>query len=341
MQKSLYHVKSVNSSLVQLLELFCRTHGLDLPSHALQYKVNQRVPFAEWLFLLNHIEQQYPVSGLGLKIASLAKPQHLGILGYIGLSCHNLMEALTLFYKYQRLSYDFMNVSVSSCENELMISWEFDPYCKAGSLADETMIAIFFNLTNQLVYPQRITVNRIEFVSSVPKNLQLYEQYFNCPLEFNCSKTNMYFPLSDLSLTVSQADPVLNQILSHQAESLLAELPECNSFDEVVQHGIIHAVHQGQISLEYVAQQLGYNKRMFQYKLQQQGYTFKQRLNQVRKDLAISYLADSSLSILDISLLLSYQEQTSFNRSFKNWTGMSPLQYRRCILGEFLEEQEE
>ncbi|MCU4358131.1 AraC family transcriptional regulator [Acinetobacter ursingii] len=340
MQRTFYHIKSVSSNLMRLLELFCDQHDLTLPDRVKDYALNERVPFSEWLFLLNYIEQQYPVPALGLKIAELVKPEHLGIMAYIGLSSDNLTQALSSFLQFQRLSYDFMDVSVKCHDNELIISWEFDPYFKAGAVADETMIAIFFNLVNQLIYPNRITINRIEFVSASPKNPQLYESYFNCPVEFSHNKTNMYFPLSNLNLTVPSADPVLNQILIQQADILLQELPECNSFDEVVQRAIIHAVHQGKISIEYVAQQLGYTSRMFQYKLKQQGYTFKQRLNQVRKELAIGYLADPSLSILDISLLLSYQEQTSFNRSFKNWTGMSPLQYRRVILDEFFEEQD-
>ncbi|WP_130803875.1 AraC family transcriptional regulator [Acinetobacter ihumii] len=341
MQKTFYHIKSVNANLLQLLMLFCEQHGLNLPPHVHQYTVNERVPFAEWRALLDDIEQQYPVPALGLKIANLVQPQHMGILGYIGLSCNNLAEALSFFLKYQRLSYDFMDVSVTCQQDELIISWSFDPYFKAGALADETMIAIFYNLTNQLVYPEKIGLNRVDFVSATPKNPQLYEQYFNCPVEFNHNKTNMYFSLSNLNLSVSQADPVLNQILNQQAASLIQELPECNSFDEAVQRTIIHAVHQGKISIESVAQQLGYTSRMLQYKLKQQGYTFKQRLNQVRKDLAVSYLADQSLSILEISLLLSYQEQTSFNRSFKSWTGLSPLQYRRQIIEGFMEEDHE
>ncbi|MDN5622625.1 MAG: AraC family transcriptional regulator, partial [Acinetobacter sp.] len=49
----------------------------------------------------------------------------------------------------------------------------------------------------------------------------------------------------------------------------------------------------------------------------------------VRKGLALQYLEDGSLNINEISALLAYNEQSSFNRAFKTWFGMSPIQWRK------------
>ncbi|WP_155769208.1 helix-turn-helix domain-containing protein, partial [Acinetobacter gerneri] len=40
------------------------------------------------------------------------------------------------------------------------------------------------------------------------------------------------------------------------------------------------------------------------------------------------YLKNSDLSISQITNLLAYKEQPSFNRSFKLWTGLTPLEWR-------------
>jgi len=148
-------------------------------------------------------------------------------------------------------------------------------------------------------------------------------------VEFESDHVEIYISMNSLDLTVPNADPILNDILTKQANLLLSKRPHLDVFDELVQKSIIQAVSKGNISVEYVANQIGLPSRIFQMKLKQQGYTFKERLNQVRRDLAFDYLADLNLSILDISMLLAYQEQTSFIRAFKTWTGMSPLQYRK------------
>lgn len=327
--KRFYHIKSVTSGLIDLLELFGSKQNLNITRRSNSYNVDKRIPFTEWLSILQEIEQHYAKPALGLEIAKYVQPSHLGTLGYIGLSCENLLEALPIFVKYQRLCYDFMQMDVYFEGDDIVVTWEFDPNFKAGQLADETMIAILFNIVNLMVFPNRVKLNKVQFVFERPKRPRTYEKYFECNVEFARDKTRMFFAQSNLNLSVNKADPFLNRILHRQADILLAELPACDSFDELVQKTIIKAIHQGDISIEYVANKIGLPTRLFQYRLQKQGYSFKQRLNQVRKDLALQYLEDQSLNISEIAALLAYNEQSSFNRAFKIWLGKSPIQWRK------------
>jgi AraC-like DNA-binding protein len=53
----------------------------------------------------------------------------------------------------------------------------------------------------------------------------------------------------------------------------------------------------------------------------------------MRKDLALHYLADASLSISRIAWLLGFQEVSAFTYAFRRWTGQAPTQMRADILG--------
>lgn len=53
-------------------------------------------------------------------------------------------------------------------------------------------------------------------------------------------------------------------------------------------------------------------------------------LNTTRKELAQHYLSRSSISPGEISYLLGFQESSSFIRSFRGWTGITPGEYRRA-----------
>ena len=70
------------------------------------------------------------------------------------------------------------------------------------------------------------------------------------------------------------------------------------------------------------------NVRSLQRKLQQKDTSFKKILNEVREDLALKYIKDSSLTVSEISFLLGFAETSSFSRAFKRWTGGSPKAYR-------------
>ncbi|WP_043971566.1 AraC family transcriptional regulator [Acinetobacter sp. NBRC 110496] len=322
-------VKLVSSAMLNLLIYFCVKNDLKNAKYLSEYKTNQLIPFDEWAELLDEINQKYPKPTLGLEISKYAQPKHLGILGYIGLSCENILEVLNFFIKYQRLFCETKPAKMSVSDKFIVISWGVDPYSKNNALIDEVLMGVFYVFLNQLVHPNIIEVHQVDFCVEKTKNFYNYENFFGCPVVLESEEVAIYISMNSLDLKVSNADPVLNDILLKQANLLLSKRPHLDVFDELIQKTLIQAVKKGNISVDYVAHKIGLPSRILQLKLKQQGYTFKEKLNQVRRDLAFDYLADLNLSILDISMLLAYQEQTSFIRAFKAWTGMSPLQYRK------------
>jgi AraC-like DNA-binding protein len=77
-----------------------------------------------------------------------------------------------------------------------------------------------------------------------------------------------------------------------------------------------------------VAEQLGQTTRTLQRKLKEAGSSFQEVLDQTRRELAEHYLAQAELSITDIAYMLGFQEQSSFNHAFKDWTGVNPGAFR-------------
>ncbi|MEC8428056.1 MAG: AraC family transcriptional regulator, partial [Pseudomonadota bacterium] len=48
----------------------------------------------------------------------------------------------------------------------------------------------------------------------------------------------------------------------------------------------------------------------------------------LRRDIAIDKLVNENLSIAEIGQILGFVEPASFTRAFKQWTGVSPAEYR-------------
>jgi AraC-like DNA-binding protein len=61
--------------------------------------------------------------------------------------------------------------------------------------------------------------------------------------------------------------------------------------------------------------------------------TWQQLLDRTREQLARQYLADRTLTLSDIALLLGFSEQSAFNRAFRRWTGLTPAHVRRSVAG--------
>lgn len=322
-----FNQESVNGGLAMLVQHFCTQQGLPIPLECFQYQGTQRIPFSIWQQILHQVDEQYQQPAVGLQIARLIEPAHIGIMGYLGLSCQNLGEALQRFERYHRLAYDCNDMHIDIHNQLVEIRWGISAG-KPGQLVDETAIGLFKNIAEQLIHPAPLTLSQVEFVNPQPAHPRIYEQYFGCPVTFNAVQTRISFPVNLLAAPVNRADQTLQQLLENQAAALLHELPEHDDFDQQLQQYMTQAVQQGSICIEDIAQRMGLSTRGLQRQLVKRSYSFQQRLAQVRETLAKQYLLDPKLSLIDIALLLAYSEQSAFQRAFKQWTGQTPYQWR-------------
>ncbi|WP_436897514.1 AraC family transcriptional regulator ligand-binding domain-containing protein [Acinetobacter gyllenbergii] len=312
-----------------LLVSFCSRNNILISNKIVKLKIDELIPLQEWISLLDEINHQYSKSGLGLEISKHVDPRNFGILGYLLLSCNTVLDALMQFEKYQRLNLETKETTLFFKDNSVVISWEKDIYIKNNSLIDELLMAIFVKIFNQLVYPNSIVIDKIFLNSEKKRPSYIYENFFGCPVEFLDEGASIHISMDSAFLEISSSDPLLNSILTKQADFRLAKFSNTDNFDDLLSNGILKAIKYNTVNVDYVANTIGLSTHTFQLKMKAKGYSFKEKLSLLRRDLAIDFLLNENLSILEISKLLGYREQTSFIRSFKGWTGISPLQYRK------------
>jgi AraC-like DNA-binding protein len=137
----------------------------------------------------------------------------------------------------------------------------------------------------------------------------------------------MTFPAEVLDRPLSSA----NRELALAHDRVLGEFVAKLQRDDIVSRtksAISDWLPSGDFSSEAVARALHMSPRSLQRKLAAQGTTFRKLLQAVREELAQSYLADGSLTLLEISYLLGFSEQSAFSRAFKRWTGSTPQDFR-------------
>ena len=71
------------------------------------------------------------------------------------------------------------------------------------------------------------------------------------------------------------------------------------------------------------------SERSLQRHLAEEGSSYQQLLNDTRRQLAERYLQDGQLPATEIALLLGYSEPSVFFRAFRQWSGMTPGEYRQ------------
>ncbi len=320
--------RSVSGTLANLIKGYSEQHGLTTPELCSRYIGSKRIPIMVWVAMLKAVAEHDPRPGLGLAIAARVEPKHVGILAYLSLSCHTLAEVLQHLQHYHRLAYDGSQLVVRLLADQVEISWGKDAG-DLGLLADETAIGFFYTILHQLIAPHPLSLISVDFIHPEPKHAEVYRQFFGCPVHFGQARTCVRIATQYLLLPLVREDSTLRDILDQQAQALLAELPTHDSFDGLLQQLLMQAVHEGTTHIDEIAHQLGLSTRGLQRKLKSRGYSFEQRLSQVRYTLALEYLKDQALGLAEIAVMLGYSEQSAFQRAFKGWSGQTPQQYRK------------
>lgn len=331
--KNFLNIKSVNSGMVELLESFCVRYNLDSPIHH-KYMIDERMSLKLWLKNIRNINEQFNREEFGIYLGNMITEQQIGIAAYMANSCNNLGEFLDHAPHYVKIWFNYIPLEVLSTDTQKIIHWDNPEYYKKGLFNPETDITnvffttVIFKRINQLIYPDNIVFSKIEFTQSKPHNTEIFEKFFRCPLIFNASANRIYLNHEVCEISVKKKDPILLNILQNQANRILNTIPDTESFNDLLSQNIIYAIHNNRTNIEYVAEKIGIPTRLLQYQLKKNGMNYSLKLTQVRKQLALKYLEDPALTIYDISLLLAYKEQASFNRAFKNWMGISPTKWR-------------
>ena len=124
-------------------------------------------------------------------------------------------------------------------------------------------------------------------------------------------------------------DSQLLKILTAHADDLLAERHSVTGLQSMVANQLASLLPSGESRAAVVARQLGMSTRSFTRHLAEEGTTFAEILEQLRRRLAARYLADERMSVQQTAWLLGYSEVGAFNHAYKRWTGTAPRRVRK------------
>ncbi|NOQ64936.1 MAG: helix-turn-helix domain-containing protein [Methyloprofundus sp.] len=119
----------------------------------------------------------------------------------------------------------------------------------------------------------------------------------------------------------------------HQTEAQnIEDYPNiANSLTEQLAASVIPYLGSGALNKKLMADMLGTSPRTLQRRLEKQSSSYSSIIDQARFTHAQSLLKTSDHSLIDISLMLGYQNASSFSRSFRRWTGVSPSEFQGLL----------
>jgi AraC-like DNA-binding protein len=89
----------------------------------------------------------------------------------------------------------------------------------------------------------------------------------------------------------------------------------------LVENEVQKLLRHGKANKQRVAKALGLSERMLSQRLAEEGISYNDVVDRLRRSLALEYIKEPTISLAQIAWLLGYEGPTSFNSAFARWTG--------------------
>lgn len=90
---------------------------------------------------------------------------------------------------------------------------------------------------------------------------------------------------------------------------------------------------KGYPSLDEMARRLGMAPRTLRRRLKHEGAGYAEMLEDARRSEALRLLGNQQLATHQVAQRLGYLDPANFTRAFRRWTGQTPSEYRRRVVG--------
>ena len=264
----------------------------------------------------------------------MGNKQGLSTLGALGLICSqqaSLGKSLSLASKYAHLHAHRASINVVPYGDMLLIRFELD---LPQTQKTEQLVQLSLSLIHRIIQTMSgfsWRAQKIILCQSAPKtSFTDLAKKMNCPLFFDQEFNGIVVLKSVLALKPKPDDQLLQKHFQEYLFDLEAKYP--NQLLEQIKHSIRSLLPSGECSLANVAMTLGLQSRVLQKRLQAYGSSFSELLKDTRYKLACDYMQTSQMSLTEIGLYLGFAELSIFSRSFKQWSGLSPMQWRKRLV---------
>ena len=272
-------------------------------------------------------EQTLENKKVGFDFGKAISADRWGILGYIAITSPSLKVALEKQRQYHSLVGNLGTPMSEILNGNLRLKWI--PAYQCNYHVVEEIITGWTALAAKLSQ-NKIKPNAIYFqhrFKGSDESKKCYERFFNCPVFFEHDFNGIQIEQSLLDVPLITVDDIIHQTLCDQADNILQNII-AQSPIETVNQFIINQLPLGVPEIEEAATHLGLSVRTLQRKLSDNQLNFTAMIDNMRKELALSYLSNTDTKIVYITQMLGFSEQSAFQRAFKRWTNKTPKQYR-------------
>lgn len=300
----------------------------DLSTSINEIESIQAVP-ADHFFELHEKVDKELGPGFSVRVGQQMKIEDYGVLGLSWRTCSRAGEIFERCERYFKLLSNTYLFKVEKNDSISRVYLNRDAHRRGVELSNEaTMSAVVVVL--QAMTEKNITPVEVSFKHSPPQINDDYLKAFGCPIFFNRQHNYIAYRTEDLNMRTAKADESINKFLVERVEEETKGIKLSTSkIVNDVENLIKDALPSGIPGVDQIGQLMGLSRRTLTRRLSENGLTFRDLIKKTQEEVSRDLLKNSTRSIAEIAFETGFSEQSAFSRAFKNWTNISPAEYRK------------
>ncbi|MFC2104377.1 AraC family transcriptional regulator [Bacteroidota bacterium] len=294
----------------------------------------ERIDIVKFSFLWNEILQKSndPDFGLNFGVSGYFFKGG-GILASILKNSQTLGDAIEKLIRYHDLSGEVSLFELEKKGQQVSIIIKpINPGIEFQRHIAEVLISSLFTILKDLS-GGNISFKEIHFTHPKPIDVSTHKKIFKTKLIFNQEENKLVFEEYYLRKSIFLANNELLEALQQFAQDQLDKLKGSNEWSDKVKRRIGEILLKGdKPNIEFISQDLNLSTRSLQNKLKSESISYQILLDEVRKEISLSYIKKPDITMNDLAFLLAFSDQSAFSHSFKRWTGKGPLEYRKNLI---------
>lgn len=321
----------------QVMIHFSQHYGVDRAACLLGTGISERalsggegyVTRAQEMRLIENIMLALPGGpALGFELGLQYSLATFGVWGFALRTSKTLRDAVRMGVRYLPLSTAYCRIALIDEDDEFGISLDpgqVPPHLRQFLL--ERDMATSINLIKELSL-SGIDVKSVMFMGKPRVNADYVEAICGVRPVINGTRNSITVSRADAALPFSGYDQNLVRLLEEQCRLRMRRMA-ATGLEGRVRQKLLGDMGLG-ATLDSMAGALALSPRSLRRKLEQEGVSYREIVEEERKQLAIQLLENTEMKIDELAAHLGYTDAGGFVRAFRRWLGCSPRDYREA-----------
>jgi len=261
-------------------------------------------------------------SAIGLQMV----PRGFSDPGYAALFQPSFGEALLHLVAAQQLGGDKPVVKFMPLSSGDRLVWNHDKAVSPDLV--HILFALVYHCGQLLADGCFKTVKAAHFAHPRPEAFRGFSESDSnsppIPCHFNRPSSYLEFHHMAMTRPIASSHPEIISAAREQRESFARDRFERQNLAKLTYEYLLYLLDKSGLSLDAAAATFGMAERTLRRKLVAEGISYRQLLEQVRRDTCHLYFLEGTRNLSEIAAKLGYSELSAFTRAYTSWYGHPP-----------------